>query len=133
MGCRKKICNPYSRLLIVLLVMGDAVRRLFEGTRPIDWIILVVDSLVLLLIAWEFYWTLQNRYASRKYERGLETKLASLSPEERDGLRDILKGGQPPLHVATALASKIYGLVIRQSNGLEVAPEHRAFVTHWLK
>lgn len=112
--------------------MVDAVWRMFEGTRPIDWIILAVDCLVLLIIAWEFYWTLRDRITTRKYEASLEGKLASLTSEERDGLQSILNGGQPKLHVATSLTNKVYGVVIRMPNGLEIATEHRAFITRWL-
>lgn len=129
---RKKVFGSSSRLLIVLLVMVDAVWRMFEGTRPIDWIILAVDCLVLLIIAWEFYWTLRDRITTRKYEASLEGKLASLTSEERDGLQSILNGGQPKLHVATSLTNKVYGVVIRMPNGLEIATEHRAFITRWL-
>jgi hypothetical protein len=129
---RKKIFGPSSRLLIVLLTMVDAVRRVFEGTRPIDWIILAVEGLVLLVIAWEFYWTVTDRISARKYARGLEQKLTSLTAEERDGLQTILNGGQPKLQVGVSLTMKVYGVVIRAPIGLEIAPEHRAFVTRWL-
>jgi hypothetical protein len=132
---RKKIMRPSWRLLILLLVMVDATWRLFEGTRPIDWIILVVDCLVLLVIAWELYRTEKDRWASRKYQQRLEAQLAKLTDEERDGLKTILNGGQPKLHIKESLAQKIYGLVVRtpSDNRLEIPLEHRSFLTGWLK
>lgn len=129
---RKKILRPSWRLLIGLLVMVDAIRTLFQGTRPIDWIIFVVEFLVLCLIGWEFYWNFKDRYAARKDERDMKVKLGSLTPEERGGLDVILKGGQPQVHIAIALTNKIYGLVIRMPHGLEIASDHRAFITRWL-
>lgn len=48
--------NPRRRLLylaVVTLVILDRLRRMLAGTRPIDWVMLVVELLVLFLIAYE--------------------------------------------------------------------------------
>jgi hypothetical protein len=46
-----------SRLLaafaITVLIMVNTIRHMFEGVRPFDWLMLVVEVAVLLLIAWE--------------------------------------------------------------------------------
>jgi hypothetical protein len=39
--------------LVVILIMLDTLRRMFAGTRPIDWVMLVVEILVLAIIAAE--------------------------------------------------------------------------------
>jgi hypothetical protein len=130
-GTRKKILSPTGRLLIMLLTMGDAIRRMFTGSRPIDWIILAIEFLVLLIIAWEFYWHVQQRSEARRYEQDLKAKLDALTPEEREGLKALLKGGQPKLVVAISLTNKVYGLVLRMPHGLEIAPDSREFITRW--
>jgi hypothetical protein len=33
--------------------MGNTIRHMFEGVRPFDWLMLVIEVAVLLLIAWE--------------------------------------------------------------------------------
>jgi hypothetical protein len=116
----------------MLLTMGDAIRRMFTGSRPIDWIILAIEFLVLLIIAWEFYWHVQQRSEARRYEQDLKAKLDALTPEEREGLKALLKGGQPKLVVAISLTNKVYGLVLRMPHGLEIAPDSREFITRWL-
>jgi hypothetical protein len=85
-----------------------------------------------LIIAWEFYWHVQQRSEARRYEQDLKAKLDALTPEEREGLKALLKGGQPKLVVAISLTNKVYGLVLRMPHGLEIAPDSREFITRWL-
>jgi hypothetical protein len=46
-----------SRLLVcfavTVLIMGNTIRHMFEGIRPFDWLMLVIETAVLALIAWE--------------------------------------------------------------------------------
>jgi len=41
------------RTLVLSLIMCDTIRRMLEGTRPIDLLMLIIDALVLLLIAYD--------------------------------------------------------------------------------
>jgi hypothetical protein len=48
------------RFCLVAMIMCDTIRRMVEGTRPIDWILLVIEIAVLAVIAIE--------YGERKYK-----------------------------------------------------------------
>src|SRR5581483_11357980 len=39
----------------VAMIVGDTLRRIVEGMRPVDWIMLVIEFLVLVLIAYEVF------------------------------------------------------------------------------
>jgi hypothetical protein len=55
-----------AKLLVVLLIMLDTLRRMFHDVRPIDWIMLVVEVLVLLLIAYEIGHGMWRKFILRR-------------------------------------------------------------------
>src|SRR2546427_12143829 len=63
--------TPRRRLLylaVVTLVILDRLRRMLAGTRLIDWVMLVVELLVLFLIAYE---VVENVLHKRKMRRNI--------------------------------------------------------------
>jgi len=77
--------TPYGkkgliRLVVFIVTIMDAIRRLFYGTRPIDAVMIVIELLVLIVIAWEALSTYTHRkkmlrmvsMVSPYAERGLE-------------------------------------------------------------
>lgn len=59
------------RGVIVIAIICDTIRRMVEGARPVDWVMIVIEALVLILICAE--------YAERKWlERRRHNRLSQL-------------------------------------------------------
>jgi hypothetical protein len=50
---------------ITLLIMVNTIRHMFEGVRPFDWLMLVIEAAVLLLIAWEIGRDIRHKWKMR--------------------------------------------------------------------
>ena len=64
------------RFFAVVLVMCYTIRRMIEGTRPIDWLMLVIELLVLLLIAAETIVQLWNWVNKKRIVKKLQALFA---------------------------------------------------------
>lgn len=74
--------TPRRRILFLLttgLIMLDTLRRIFEGTRPIDTIMLIIELLVLLLIAYEVWAGIQARRQERKRKKEVEKRVSAMA------------------------------------------------------
>ena len=100
----------FGRLLVLVLIMLDTLRRIFADTRPIDTAMLIIELLVLALIAYEVAdklahrWKLQRR---KKMLLGLLTEARELQRtaytlrEERDSSSAVAWWKQVQLWEAT--------------------------------
>jgi hypothetical protein len=52
--------------LVLILILLDTIQRLFGDTRPIDWLMLIVEVLVLILIAYEVAKPMIRRFRVRR-------------------------------------------------------------------
>ena len=59
--------------------MGNTIRHMFDGVRPFDWLMLVVELLVLLLIFYEVIINLIHRRKERKRRLALGLIVTSLA------------------------------------------------------
>jgi hypothetical protein len=72
-----------GRVLVVLLIMLDALRRILDGeTRPVDVLMLVIELLILLLILLEFAWKVvdwwREKRETKQRERDINVFLGSI-------------------------------------------------------
>jgi len=53
--------------LALVLILCDTIRRMIEGTRPIDWVMFVIELLVLALIAYEVGDGIYRKWRTRRF------------------------------------------------------------------
>src|SRR5713101_2266532 len=111
--------------------MCDTIRRLLEGSRPVDQTMLVIEFLILLFILWEFAWKvwdwLKARRERKEYENDVAARLAAISPEESSALVDfILHNKQPVEQTTLSLLDKLQ-LISRDFTGWFIPREHRDY------
>jgi hypothetical protein len=58
-------------ILTILLFMCDTVRRMMSGIRAVDWVMMVMEFLVLVLIAYEVGMPILERRKQRKYRAAI--------------------------------------------------------------
>jgi hypothetical protein len=78
-GCGKPGVRRSHLLLyfaITLIIMCNTIKHMFEGVRPFDWLMLVVEVAVLLLIAWEIGREEHFRCKERKRQLLLKQSMA---------------------------------------------------------
>lgn len=66
-------------MFAAVFAMGDIVRRLFAGARPIDWLVIGIDALVLIVIACEWGIGELRLRADRKERKRIAAIVADLS------------------------------------------------------
>jgi hypothetical protein len=71
---------------VTVLFMCNTIRHMFEGVRPFDWLMLIVEVLVLGLIAFEIVREEWRHRAERKQQR--------IIGERSESLRQLLSKGQ---------------------------------------
>jgi hypothetical protein len=79
--------------------MLDTLRRMFEGSRPIDRVMLVIELLVLVLIAWEVGVGILERCEAKKRRKIVE--------QRRNEMRDAMVEGQRLLQTVPKLMEPI--------------------------
>jgi hypothetical protein len=126
------------RILIVLLIMCDTIRRMLEGTRPVDQLMLWIEFLILVFIVWEFGWKVKDWYRERRrtreYEDEMTRKLSQISPEHAKALTELfLEGKQPPSGIAELLQPTLHPLLARDFVGWFIAVEYRDYMRRWAK
>lgn len=89
---RRKVRPPRARwfalrIAVVLLIMLDTLRRMTEGIRPFDWVMLAVEVLVLVFVGGESITSFLHR---RKVEKG------------KQALRGFINRGQALLNTLPA-------------------------------
>ena len=78
--------SRYARAAIALSFMFDVLRRLLADTRPVDWIIIVIELLVLALIAYEVGYDVRHRVVvKRRVRTVLELLAAGINLREQAG------------------------------------------------
>jgi hypothetical protein len=128
-----------AHYLITILIMCDAIRRMLEGTRPVDQLMLVIEFLILVFIVWEFGWKVKDWYQERRktkeYEDEMVKKLSHLAPEEAEAMQDlILRGQQPPDQIALSTQQKIFPILARDHVlGWSIDRDHRDYMKRWAK
>ncbi|MGA2183830.1 MAG: hypothetical protein ABSH47_12435 [Bryobacteraceae bacterium] len=127
-----------GKLLVVLLIMLDTLKRVFGDAKPIDVWMLVIELLVLLLILVEFVWSGIDRYrkwrASKERRQEIEERLGALSPSEADALAAFsLRGQRPSSSDALSLAQRPSLIERHAFTGWCLVEEHKRFVKKWAK
>ncbi len=67
--------------------MSRTIAHLIEGTRPLDWIMLIVEILVLFIIAYDFIAERFRRWTDKKRRSFLDALVLQLSPLLDEGNR----------------------------------------------
>jgi hypothetical protein len=64
---------------ITMLALCHTIGRMFEGVKPFDWLMLVIETAVLLLILYEVIVGIIRHRKERRREKGLKQIVTSLS------------------------------------------------------
>src|SRR5438128_1380103 len=81
------------RLAVVLVLVLDTLRRMFSGTRPVDYVMLVIEFLVLFIILWEAVAHAVHRSRIRRRTKVLGPLLTAGQELQRKGPSAIRQGG----------------------------------------
>src|ERR1039457_5161357 len=80
--------SPLLRVLVVLLIMLDTLKRyLFDGARPIDRTMMIVELLVLLFVAYEAIVLFADRRREKRRLRDEEKCLEKFDPVVQEELK----------------------------------------------
>jgi hypothetical protein len=91
---------------IVLLITGNTIRHMFSGTKPFDWLMLVVEVLVLLLIAYEVFVGVYRHRRKRERKQHIGEITAALSGFMDKG--KALQGSVPCQEIAWELQADLW-------------------------
>ena len=72
---------------IILFVMCNTIRRMFEGVKPFDWLMLGIETAVLLLILYEVIVGIVRHHEATCRQKKLRQIVASLSQFMDEGLK----------------------------------------------
>lgn len=132
-----------GRVLVVFMLLLDSLRRIFGEVRAIDWIMLVVELLVLFLIAYE---VLYNVLHQRKVRKALKVVVAAMTDgaflqQKHQRAIDITnqdqvtvwanevflwtKKTEKNIHAYSEQAASSFAYVVSQSGGLRAELDQR--------
>jgi hypothetical protein len=107
-------------------------------TRPVDWVMLVIEALILIFIVWEFVWKVKDWYSERlegiRYETEVNGYLSQLDQEEEQAVSELVLDGKglPSSILQRMLAENSKRLLTRDNFlGWNIAPKYKNYVRRW--
>ena len=118
---------------MVLLIMLDTLKRyLFDGARPIDRTMMIVELLVLLFVAYEAIVLFADRRREKRRLRDEEKGLEKFDPVVQEELKVfVLEGSVPRDSSLETIKKSNPAIICRDMVGPFIMPEHKQSLRKW--